>query len=183
MPKLLKFENVIRGFGALGIAGGILAWVIFIGASGCADCQNSAAYQTYETWNRLFPIPLLMMALAVIGLYGRQQAALRWFGRLSMGLLMLGLLLMIAGSIAEFWFFTDQDYGEPGNGRGISFGIFLLGLLVVMGGSVLTGIATWRAGILPEWSAIAIGFFAFGIGSVLMGIALVSETFIEEKAS
>jgi hypothetical protein len=81
--------------------------------------------------------------------YSLRQARL---DRVSFGLVMGGLLLMMAGNIAEIWFLSTQGYGEL-NSRSIAWMSVLFGWLVAGIGLVLIGLTGRRQRNLPCWAA------------------------------
>ena len=74
-------------------------------------------------------------------------------GKAGFATVLIGLALVISGSVGEFWVFTAQPYGEP-NGRDASWIIYLLGHLGLAVDCVLFGVATVRAKVLPRKMAM-----------------------------
>jgi len=96
-----------------------------------------------------------------LGLHAAQRRSYGWLGRASLVTAILGLALVVAGSVSEFWVFTTQPYES--NGRDASWTVYLLGHLVLAVGSVLLGIATVRAKVLarkPSMTFALLGGFA-----------------------
>jgi hypothetical protein len=69
------------------------------------------------------------------------------------GRIVTGLFVMMAGNVAEFWFFSEQAYGEI-NGRNLAWIGVLLGLLAALIGLLILGLAARRQGSLPQWSGL-----------------------------
>jgi hypothetical protein len=97
-----------------------------------------------------------------LGLHAAQRRGYGWLGRAGLVAALLGLALVAAGSVGEFWVFTAQPYGEA-NGRDASWATYLLGHLVLGVGSVLFGAASVRAKVLARKQALTfavLGAFA-----------------------
>jgi hypothetical protein len=62
---------------------------------------------------------------------------------------LIGFMLIIAGSVGEFWVSSDQSYAMS-NGRDASWRVFLLGHPVLAVGTLLFGIATTHAQVFPD---------------------------------
>lgn len=142
--------NIIRWLGLLSLLGGISAVPLMVAfaVSGWGE-PGTAAYQTYETLNRLTAFALLLMVPGWIGLF---LALPRGYGRWGALAALVGALLMVAGSAAEFWLFSDLSY-ECCNARHTAFGSFSLGSLVTDLGALVAGIAMMRRGSGPRWLA------------------------------
>ena len=146
------------------------------------------AYERYELINRLLSVALLPVVVGFIGLHAVQR---RRYGRLGMAgfaTVLVGFMLIIAGSVGEFWVFSEQAYALP-NGRNASWALFLVGHLILTIGTVLFGIAAVRAKVLPYKAAVMlvlpgacvmlpfIGSFVFAIPFVWLGYLLWSGKF------
>ena len=140
-----------RWLGVLSLLGGITAVPLMIAfmVTGYGE-PGTAAYKTYELLNRLMAVSLLLMAAGWLG------ARLAWPAGIACwaaSLALIGSLIVVAGNAAEFWLFSDLPYGVPGNGRDLSWMAFSIGSLVMDIGASLLGIAVWRSGLWPRWSA------------------------------
>jgi hypothetical protein len=113
---------------------------------------GTSRYLGYETINRLWAPAFALILCGYVGLYGRYALRQARSGRVGFRLVVGGLLLMMAGNIAEFWFLTEQGYGEL-NARSFAWMSVLLGWLVVGIGQILIGLAGLRQGSLPRWAA------------------------------
>ncbi len=111
---------------------------------------GSAAYERYELFNRMLPLALLSVLVGFVGLHVAQRRSYGRLGAAGFATVLVGFLLIIAGSVGEFWVFSDQPYDETGFGRGASWTLFLLGHPLLAVGTVLFGIATARARVLPR---------------------------------
>jgi hypothetical protein len=135
------------------MVGGVLwaLWTVGFNFVGYGQ-PGTPAYERYEAYNRLLPLALLPVVVGFLGLHAAQRRSYGWLGRAGFVTALVGLTLVVAGSVGEFWVFTTQPYGEA-NGRDASWTIYLLGHLVLAIGSVLSGIATVRAKVLPGKAA------------------------------
>jgi hypothetical protein len=160
--------------GVASVIGGI-GWILYQWVSNTKltwGAPGTTAYRAYETFNRLMALPLILMGVGIVGIYLHQRHRLGLFGVASFVVLLMGMLLMTIGNGAEFWLFSDLPYAQ-GNRRDQAWTLFLLGALITVIGGLLAGIATWRAGIFPRWSAAIFPFtLPFGIASILFGILL-----------
>ncbi len=123
-------------------------WTVGFNFVGYGD-PGTPAYERYEAYNRLLPLVLLPVMVGFLGLHAAQRRGYGWLGRAGLVTALLGLALVVTGSVGEFWVFTAQPYGEP-NGRDASWTVYLLGHLVLAVGSVLFGIASVRAKVLAS---------------------------------
>jgi hypothetical protein len=65
-------------------------------------------------------------------------------------------MIMIAGNVAEFWFFTDLPYGAL-NARSWAWIAVLLGCLGLLASLALLGLAARRQHTLPVWASVLFG--------------------------
>ena len=156
-------SNFIRWAGLAAMVGGVLwaLWTVGFNFVGYGD-PGTPAYERYEAYNRLLPLALLPVVVGFFGLHAAQRRSYGWLGSAGFVTALVGLTLVAAGSVGEFWVFTTQPYGEA-NGRDDSWIIYLLGHLVLATGSVLFGIATVRAKVLarkPSMTFAVLGGFA-----------------------
>ncbi len=154
---------LIRWAGLAAMVGGVLwaLWTVGFNFVGYGE-PGTPAYERYEAYNRLLPLALLPVVVGFLGLHAAQRRSYGWLGRAGFVTALVGLALVVAGSVGEFWVFTMQPYGEA-NGRDASWTIYLLGHLVLAVGSVLFGIATVRAKVLarkPTMTFALLGGFA-----------------------
>jgi hypothetical protein len=112
---------------------------------------GSPNYLGYETINRLWAPAFALVLCGYVGLHNRYPLRQARAGRAGFRLVVGGLLVMMAGNIAEFWFLTEQGYGEL-NARAFAWISVLLGWLVMGIGLVLVGIAGLRRALLPRWA-------------------------------
>jgi hypothetical protein len=168
---------------------GSMLWVLWtvgqLQGFGGWGVPGSVAYDSYEFYTRLLPFVLLPVVVGFVGLNAVQKGSYGGWGIAGFLTVLVGFLLVIAGSVGEFWFFSDQPYGMP-NGRNASWTLFLLGHPVLGLGTLLFGIATMRAKVFPGDVAALftilgtcvivpfLGAFAFALPFVWMGYLLWS---------
>jgi hypothetical protein len=147
------------------MAGGVLwpLWALLEQSVGWGR-PGSAAYEQYELVNRLLPLAVLPILVGFVGLHAVQRRSYGWLGTTGFITILTGFALILAGSVGEFWAFTEQGYALP-NLRDASWILFLLGHLVLGVGTVLFGIATARAEMFEGVSReVAMLFAVLGAG-------------------
>ena len=151
---------------------------------------GSTAYERYEFFNRLLPLVLLPVVVGFIGLYVAQRGRQGWLRTAGLAIVLVGFALIIAGSVGEFWLFSDQPYAQP-NGRNASWTLFLLGHPVLAVGTALFGAATTRSQVFPGESSMLfailatcgalipfIGAFIFALPFAWLGYLLWSGQYV-----
>ena len=114
---------------ALGLTAAALALVDILRVGDTFGYPGSLLYDRYEAFNRRMAV-LLAAQLGGLAAFARAYlGGLPRTIRASLGLLGVAGLLMIAGTAAEFWLFSDLPYGSS-NARSFAFGLFVAGLLV-----------------------------------------------------
>jgi len=181
-------SNLLRWSGLAAMLGGVL-WPLWAGVEQSVEWgqPGSTAYEHYELINRLLPIALLLVVAGFIGLHAAQRSRYGRIGTVGFATVLVGLVLITAGSVGEFWVFSDESY--VGAGRNASWMLFLLGHPVLAIGTLLFGIASVRAKVFPWVAAISFavmgvgvivpffGAFIFGIPFVWLGYLLWSGRF------
>ncbi len=112
--------NLIRWSGLSVMVGGVL-WVLWAGGVqgiGWGE-PGSAAYERYEFFNRLLPLAVLPILVGFAGLHAAQRRSHGRLGGAGFALVLAGFVIMTAGSVGEFWVFSDQPYGSASFGRGL----------------------------------------------------------------
>jgi hypothetical protein len=156
--------------GLLGILGSLLWLGLNTVFSPDWGPPGTSSYLDYETINRLWAPAFGLVLCGYVGLFGRYRLGQIRLGRVSFGLVVAGLGVMIAGNIAEFWFFTEQPYGAL-NARSFAWISVLLGWMVLLIGLALLAWAGLRLRRLPGWAA---GLFILALpASVLLIFTLV----------
>lgn len=146
-------SNLMRWAGLAAMVGGVLwaLWTVGFNFVGYG-APGTLAYERYEAYNRLLPLVLLLVMAGFLGLHAAQRRSYGRLGRAGFVTALVGLALAGAGSVGEFWVFTNQPYGQA-NGRNASWAIYGLGHLILAVGSVLFGIASVRAKVLARKAA------------------------------
>ncbi len=122
----------------------------------------------YETYNRLMPAVLVLLAVGLLAFYAAQSAGHGWVGRAGLVVALVGLVVMIAGNVVEFWAFNEEAYG-PDSLRNSAWMAFGLGMFTFYVGTVLFGIDTLRARMLPR-SGVLLLMIWFPAGMVVSGL-------------
>lgn len=148
-------HRVHAGLGWLGIIGAV-AWISLIALmAGGWGPPGTAEYDRYEINSQLWVFAFALMACGFMGLFLRYRiGATTALGRTAIVLVVLGFVLMMAGNMAEFRYFSHLPY-EADNARMWAWVIFLLGLLSVLAGSLLLGLWARRQEHLPLWAGWA----------------------------
>ena len=170
-------SSLIRWSGLAAMLGGVL-WALWAGVEqsiGWGE-PGSSAYERYELVNRLLPFALLPVVVGFIGLHVAQTRTFGRLGTAGFATALVGFMLIAAGSVGEFWVFSDQSY--EGAGRNASWALFLLGHLVLVIGTLLFGIATVRAKVFPQEAAMMFAVLGLGVvvpflGAFIFAIPLV----------
>ncbi len=172
----------IRWSGSAAILGGAL-WALWYVGVYTTELVVSR-YDGYEGYNRLMPFVLVLLLAGQTGAYaqlrrnnklagstGLDPVQRRLYGRIGLVgfvLAALGLLVMMAGNVAEFWAFTDDAYGR-GTLRDYSWMAFGLGMIILYGGTVLFAIAALAARMLSRLAALPLLIW-FPMGFVLSSL-------------
>ena len=147
-----KDRRRVRWLGVLGLVGGFTAVPLIIAFAVTEwGPPGTLAYQRYELLNRLMALSLLLMSAGWLGVL------LVWpggYGRWGALLALLGSLVMVIGTAAEFWLFSNQPYGQTASLRNAAWSAFGIGGWLLIIGAMLVGAAAWRSGLWPRWTAV-----------------------------
>src|SRR3712207_3007962 len=113
LPSLIRLSGLAA---MLGIVLWPLWFVIHLSVG--SGEPGSPAYERYELVNRLLPLVLLPVVVGFIGLHAAQRKSYGRLGTVGFITVLVGFIVIIAGSVGEFWLFSDQPYMRP-NGRQI----------------------------------------------------------------
>jgi hypothetical protein len=160
-------SNPIRWSGPALIAGGIL-WMV---ARFCVAFDPPPL--GYDGYNRLFSLPLLLVLAGWAGLLARCWRRLDPLARGGWAVALVGLTVMLAGNVVEFWGVLLQDKPnvqaavssgeEAWAGSDIGWMVFGLGHLLVVISMALLGIAAPRRAILPRWRGLPLAIAVLGL--------------------
>jgi len=133
-----KRDPLTTALASAGVLGGIL----------CASLAVFPLNRTGEVVsNRLLTPALVGMLMGFVALLAVVRVPVKGPARIGMISLLAGLVLMICGNVAEYWFLYDLPHdGRQGFIRGIAFMTFLLGWLVLLVGLALVGVGLVREG-------------------------------------
>jgi hypothetical protein len=151
---------------------------------------------TYDDYNRMFVIPLLLLIVGFLGAYELWSFYLSRLGRMLFLIGIVGLALSLFGTMIEFWVVLLQSKrnaydaylngGEVWIGSHIGWGLFLTGMLLLVISFIGVGIYSWRcrisilfriclpfAGLFAVLSVFQIYFsYVFGLICVLSSIQM-----------
>ena len=150
LRRLLWF--LVRWSGLLVVPGGVLWALSPIGAS-----ISETAFATPNVFWKLFPSAPLLLLAGLVGLQVRQWGRSGLLQKIGFGLVLLGLVLVVAGDAGLYWLGLDDVYIMTAP----AYRAFRLGLLLLGAGSILLGLAAPRDGALPTW-----GLLPFVVGSL-----------------
>ena len=164
--------NTPRFLGLLGLLGAVAWLAINTVLSPEWGPPGSSRYLGYETVNRLWGPCFAAMLAGFWACFARYPLPRR-LGRAARGLVYGGLAAMVGGNVAEFWFFTDQRYGEL-NGRNLAWMLVLLGMLSLLIGLALAAWAAARGRVWPVWVSAALGLAL----PVTLGLVFTGQSYM-----
>ncbi len=169
--------DTVSSVGALACIAGGITWVM-LGPAAVLERNNILSYDTY---NRLLTFPLLLFLVGFI--------AVQWLlrprtilGTVGFVVVVLGLFLLLAGNVLEFWGVLLQSKpnaqaahetgaAEHWIGSDIGWMIFGLGMLTLIAGGVVLALSHWRARVFPNWATLFVGLLGIGVlaGNLVAG--------------
>ena len=166
----------------------ILAWSGVVGAATwlalpffAPPMDSSNAEEIF--WSRLWAPALALMALGFVGLARSSAVLARRSLRIGLVTVVIGLLVMAVGNIAEYWLFVDQIHGTMSS-RDFSWILLLGGALVTGLGITTVGVLMLALRVTPVWvglalaavapTMIALGALAGGFVGVPLGVAALA---------
>jgi hypothetical protein len=159
---LLKlFRSLLRWTGLVCVPGGVLWALSHIGIQ-----LSLLRYHTPNVFWKIFaPAPLLLL-VGLIGLHFLISARSGRLERAGFFLAVIGLVLIVAGNVGQFWLGLDDVYIMTAP----AYRAFRLGLLVLAVGSILFGVALGRDRTVPLW-----GTLPFVVGALCGLVAFVTD--------
>lgn len=115
----------------IGLLAAPIYFLVYIPSVGWGE-PGTERYASYELANRGMSVVLaltVLLALAVTVRSAHRRTAMA---------VLVGTLLMLAGSFAEFWLFSQDSYKSAS--RGAAWGTFLLGALIYLVSASALGI-------------------------------------------
>ena len=159
MLKALSF--LLRWTGLLCVPGGVL-WAL----SPTGVYLSELRFNTPNVFWKLFPSAPLLVLVGLIGLHVLISGRSGWLERVGFYVALLGLVLILAGDVGEFWLRTDDVYLMTAP----AYRAFRLGLILLAAGSILFGVGAGRDRSLPVWGALP-----FSIGALCALISVVKN--------
>jgi hypothetical protein len=152
-----------RGLALCGVAGG-LAWALLP----LVAPESGATRAAEETFNRLWAPLLVLMGLGFLAL--RRRLSDRRLIRISLTITLVGLTLMVAGNVSEYWVFHNLVHGDPA--RDLSWMTVLLGWLIVAASGTVAGIGALVGRTTPvvAWSLVALLPATVALAAVAIGL-------------
>ena len=135
-------------FAAVGLFAGLAALIAILTLGDTFGYPGSAAYRTYEAFNRGMGALILLMAAPLASFCLQSSPSLPQIDRGLTAILLAAWIGMAAGTAAEFWLFSDLPYSAD-NLRSASFSLFSFSSLVVGLASLALGIRLLLARQLP----------------------------------
>jgi len=123
--------------------------LFFLMSSPQWGAPGTEAYRIYEARNRLLPVSMMLIAIGLVAVYLPLRTVLGSLGRLGFVVSLIGVALMLAGNIAEFWLFSDQPYGQV-NPRAMAWSSFLFGALLLVVGLTIFVVSVARRKQVPS---------------------------------
>ena len=124
---------------AIGLVAGIAAVVYIVIVGDTFGYPGSAAYRTYETFNRAIAVIIALEASALVAFYLHKCNSLPRIDRILIIIALVAWFGMAVGTAAEFWLFSDLPYAAA-NMRSLSFSVFSFS-------SLIAGIALFVLGL------------------------------------
>ncbi len=128
---------------------------------------------TYDGYNRLFSLPLLLVLAGWAGLLARCWRRLDPLARGGWAVALVGLTVMLAGNAVEFWgvLLQDKPNAQAAIGSGeevwagsdIGWMVFGLGHLLVVIGMALLGVAARHRALLPRGRGLPLIIAVLGL--------------------
>lgn len=98
----------------------------------------------------LFPAAPLALALGVVGLLWIRALGAGWSTRVGAGVALLGLFMVVAGNVGQFWLELDETFTILAP----AYYTLRAGLVVLAAGCIILGLGGLRERSLPVWGAI-----------------------------
>jgi drug/metabolite transporter (DMT)-like permease len=112
-----------------------------------------------------------------VGLHAVQRRRYGWLGTAGLATALVGFTLITAGSVGEFWVYSDQPYAMA-NGRDASWALFLLGHPVLAIGALLFAVATTRAKVFPQETSMMLAVLGLGVVVPYLGAVIFALPFV-----
>lgn len=107
-------------------------------------------------------VAILLTLIAALALHAVQRDRYRFVGRFGLGIVVIALVAQALGRLSV----------ELSGSDAFEWLVFPLGVFAMVAGLIVYGVATWQAGVLPRWAAIAL--------VVVPPVAIVAAVTFEE---
>ncbi len=168
-PVKKSFSRIVRWAAPVCCPGGIL-WAL----SPLGIYLSTLKFKTPDVFWKLFPSAPLLLLVGLIGLYAYQTGRSGKWVKVGFVATLIGLVLVIAGDVGEFWFRVDDIYLMMAP----AYRTFRIGLLLSAVGSLVFGLAAARArtisivGTLPFVIGVWAGLISFSKNLQHLGTGL-----------
>lgn len=158
-------DKAVRWSGLLLIAGSVLFGAAIVIVSLNLDGKQP---QT-PLIDILLVVSSILLLLSFPGMYANQANTAGWLGLAGFALLQIGILLPLVAASPQLRY---SSYNPPGGENAVD-GLLAVALTL---GLLLTGFATFRAGVFPRWAGILLlaatagFFFAFFVAEILPAV-------------
>jgi hypothetical membrane protein len=140
--------------GLLGIIGGA-AWIAIASFMPAWGPPGTAQYERYEAAAQLWVFTFALMVFGFLGLTARYRFVATNLGKTGAVIVVIGIVAMMAGNVAEFRVFSDLPY-DPENARTAAWLVLLAGLFSVLIGVFMLGVEALLRGRLPQWAGVGL---------------------------
>lgn len=157
LKRVSRASTVVARLAILACLPGGLLWML----SPLGVRLSEMRYNTPNVFWKLFPSAPLLLVVGLIGLHLSLYDRYGRVGRAGAAATLLGLALVIAGDVAQFWLMLDDVYILTAP----AYRTFRIGLVVLAIGSIVFGMALLRSRALPDWGTLP--FITGSVGALL----------------
>ncbi|MAU00753.1 MAG: hypothetical protein CL608_26710 [Anaerolineaceae bacterium] len=136
-----------------GLLSGLVAVVSIIIVGDTYGVPGTSAYQTYESFNRIMAVLILLESCAIAAFYMQRQHLMGTVEKILLSATFVAWLGMAVGTAAEFWLFSDQPYGAN-NMRSFAFSTFSVSSLIVGLSLLILGLRYIRNSQFPRYYVV-----------------------------
>ena len=126
---MINQKRSVRLLATTGMFAGLAAGISIVIVGDTFGFPGSAAYRTYESFNRAMAIMIFLQSSALFAFYLHTNNQLAILDRTLIIIAFVAWIGMSLGTAAEFWLFSDLPYSAA-NMRSASFSVFSLSSLI-----------------------------------------------------
>ena len=146
-------KKYIQILSITGLLSGLVAVVSIIIVGDTYGLPGSAAYQTYESFNRIMAVLILLESCVIAAFYMQRHHLMRTIEKALIYTTFIAWLGMAVGTAAEFLLFSDQPYGVE-NVRSFAFSTFSFSSLIVGLSLLILGLRYIRNSQFPRYYVV-----------------------------